>query len=95
MAQIIPAAHLVIVWILVHLAFVSNKFLGKLSLACGHCLAHSSKINTPFTFEIAPSYNGATSNLMAAAFVRRKVLLLEDDSDLRHAYASHLAQKAS
>ena len=29
---------------------------------------------------------------MAAAFVRRKVLLLEDDSDLRHAYASHLAE---
>jgi len=28
---------------------------------------------------------------MVAAFVRRKVLLLEDDSDLRHAYASHLA----
>jgi DNA-binding NtrC family response regulator len=27
---------------------------------------------------------------MAAASVRRKVLLLEDDSDLRHAYASHL-----
>jgi len=27
---------------------------------------------------------------MVAAFVRRKVLLLEDDSDLRHAYASHL-----
>ena len=28
---------------------------------------------------------------MTAAFVRRKVLLLEDDSDLRQAYASHLA----
>ena len=28
---------------------------------------------------------------MAATFVRRRVLLLEDDSDLRHAYASYLA----
>jgi len=29
-------------------------------------------------------------NPMTAAFVRRKVLLLDDDSDLRHAYAFHL-----
>src|SRR5215510_7252404 len=28
---------------------------------------------------------------MTATFVRRKVLLLDDDSDLRNAYASHLA----
>ncbi|HKU24849.1 MAG TPA: response regulator, partial [Candidatus Sulfotelmatobacter sp.] len=28
---------------------------------------------------------------MTAVFVRRKVLLLDDDSDLRHAYASYLA----
>lgn len=40
---------------------------------------------------LAASYNDATSKSMTAAFIRRKVLLLEDDSDLRHAYASHLA----
>lgn len=40
---------------------------------------------------LARLYNGAIPKIMAAAFVRRKVLLLDDDSDLRHAYAAYLS----